>query len=562
MSPPKQAELLLPSLPIEKVHGALLGAAVGDALGWPQEYNARRVKEQQVTTESLTFQTWRRRCGGRFSPYEEYISAGEYSDDTQLLLATARSLLYGEQWAKYLSHYELPLWLLYERGGGGATKRAAASWHRNIPPWSEENAKEHARYYEAGGNGVAMRVLPHVLPRGQTESQLLRDVLRNGILTHGHPRALLSARVYAQAAWTIAHTPPPLAYGAVIEAVLDSQPQWERLPDRVEGAETSATHWLERADKHSAGGYLATWRMTVEELHRGLLMCRRALAEGALANDYTVLQSLGCFERSSNGSGVTAALAALYLFAAHAADPLVGLRTIAFASSADTDTLASMLGGLFGLSHGLEWIPDTLQHVQDHALIADVAAQLIQTNRQRAELPRGHWSQRDEHDVLARLEAESTHDLTLGVLGKAIVLGKRSLKALTKNLVVNEWQLRTAFGQTLYIKHLRKNAQQRVTPPGVTGAAHTQTSPALDDRESMPRHMVANLLNDFAHALPLRVSGEAALRVVARIVATPQPTEKVIQAMLADLVPDLSVEEQRLLTTVSVKHLAADGSPL
>jgi hypothetical protein len=224
--------------------------------------------------------------------------------------------------------------------------------------------------------------------------------------------------------------------------------------------------------------------------------------------------------------------------------------------------LASMLGGLFGLSHGLEWIPDTLQHVQDHALIADVAAQLIQTNRQRAELPRGHWSQRDEHDVLARLEAESTHDLTLGVLGKAIVLGKRSLKALTKNLVVNEWQLRTAFGQTLYIKHLRKNAQQRVTPPGVTGAAHTQTSPALDDRESMPRHMVANLLNDFAHALPLRVSGEAALRVVARIVATPQPTEKVIQAMLADLVPDLSVEEQRLLTTVSVKHLAADGSPL
>ena len=70
-----------------------------------------------------------------------------------------------------------------------------------------------------------------------------------------------------------------------------------------------------------------------------------------------------------------------YLFAAHAADPLVGLRTIAFASSADTDTLASMLGGLFGLSHGLEWIPDTLQHVQDYALIADVAAQLIQPNR-------------------------------------------------------------------------------------------------------------------------------------------------------------------------------------
>ncbi len=366
MSLPKQSELFLSSLPIEKVHGALLGAAVGDALGWPQEYNARRVKEHEVTPESLTFQTWRRRCGGRFYPYEEHISAGEYSDDTQLLLATARSLLYGEQWAKCLSHYELPLWLLYERGGGGATKRAAASWQRNVPPWSEENAKEHARYYEAGGNGVTMRVLPHVLLCGQGEAQLLRDVLRNGIITHGHPRALLSARVYAQAAWTIAHTPPPLAYGAVIEAVLDSQPQWECLPE----AETSATHWLEMADKHSAGGYLAAWHTTVEELHKGLLVCRRALTDGALANDYSVLQELGCFERASNGSGVTTTLATLYLFAAHAADPLIGLRTIAFAPSADTDTLASMLGGLFGLSHGLEWIPETLQRVQHYQRVA------------------------------------------------------------------------------------------------------------------------------------------------------------------------------------------------
>jgi hypothetical protein len=348
----------------------------------------------------------------------------------------------------------------------------------------------------------------------------------------------------------------------VIEAVLDSQPQWERLPDHVEGAETSATHWLERADKHSAGGYLATWRMTVEELHRGLLVCRRALAEGALANDYTVLQSLGCFERSSNGSGVTAALAALYLFAAHAADPLVGLRTIAFASSADTDTLASMLGGLFGLSHGLEWMPETLLRVQDHALIADVAAHLIQPSRHHVELSRGHWSQRDAQDVLARLEAENTHELTLGVLDKAIVLGKRSLKVLTKNLIVNEWQLRTALGQTLYIKHLRKNAPQRVTPLEVTGGAHTQTSPPLNGGESMSRRMVANLLNDLAHALPVRISGDAALRVAAKILTTPQPTEDTIYAMLTDLVPDLSVEEQRQLTIVSVKHLAGDRNVL
>jgi len=142
-----------------------------------------------------------------------------------------------------------------------------------------------------------------------------------------------------------------------------------------------------------------------------------------------------------------------------------------------------------------------------------------------------------------------------------MVLDKRSLKALTKNLLVNEWQLRTALGQTLYIKHLQK-AQQRDTTPEETGAARTQISPALDSGGSMSRHAVVNLLNDFAQALPARMSGEAALRVIAKIVATPQLTKNALHIMLKDLVPDLSVEERHLLTAVSVKHLAIDGSVL
>ena len=340
---------------------------------------------------------------------------------------------------------------------------------------------------------------------------------------------------------------------------LDSQPQWERLPEHGEGAEASATHWLERADKHATSGYLAAWRTTVEELHTGLLTCRRALGEGALANDTTVLKALGCFDPSFNGSGVTATLATLYLFAAHAADPLIGLRTIAFAPSADTDTLASMLGGLFGLNHGLAWIPEILQHVQDHALIAHMAAQLIQPSSQHIEVPRGHWSRHDADKVRAQLKAGSTRELTLGVLDKAIVLNQRFLKALSKTLSVNEWQLRTTPGQTLYIKHFRKSDHQRVTTPDATGVAQTQTAPPLDGIQSVSRQIVANLLNDFAHALPARMSGDAALRMVAKVIATPQATEKAIQAVLTELGPDLSVEEQRMLTTVSMKHLAGAG---
>lgn len=67
---------------------------------------------------------WNRRAGGKYWPHEEKILRGEYSDDTQLIIATARSLLRGRQWSNFFRQAELPAWLKYERGGGGATKRA------------------------------------------------------------------------------------------------------------------------------------------------------------------------------------------------------------------------------------------------------------------------------------------------------------------------------------------------------------------------------------------------------------------------------------------------------
>ena len=110
----------------EKALGAFLGAAVGDALGWPNEMPARRVRGSNGGDASLRtgFETWRRRSGGRFMPHEEVIRAGEYSDDTQLLLCSARSLLRGGAWLDHLVSKELPTWRLYQRGGGGATNRA------------------------------------------------------------------------------------------------------------------------------------------------------------------------------------------------------------------------------------------------------------------------------------------------------------------------------------------------------------------------------------------------------------------------------------------------------
>src|SRR5215211_5272005 len=120
-----------------RAEGAMLATAVGDALGWPQEDRSGRVGGRRAVEPRLEFSEWRRREGGRYAAHEEAIGAGEYSDDTQLVLALARALRAGDSWWERLTEVELPFWLFYERGGGAATKRAARSWANGKPPWTD-----------------------------------------------------------------------------------------------------------------------------------------------------------------------------------------------------------------------------------------------------------------------------------------------------------------------------------------------------------------------------------------------------------------------------------------
>jgi len=100
-----------------KFTGVILGAAFGDALGWPHESRARNLTASM--RGALHFVEWAKQSGGKFQPHKEWIPAGSYSDDTQLLIAIARSKLNALDWWNYFASVELPFWTLYERGGGG-----------------------------------------------------------------------------------------------------------------------------------------------------------------------------------------------------------------------------------------------------------------------------------------------------------------------------------------------------------------------------------------------------------------------------------------------------------
>ena len=61
----------------------------------------------------------------------------------------------------------------------------------------------------------------------------------------------------------------------------------------------------------------------------------------------------------------------------YAADPINGVIKAAFAIGSDTDTIASMTGGLLGCINGTEWLSSLKGGIQDAAYIEKAALQLL-----------------------------------------------------------------------------------------------------------------------------------------------------------------------------------------
>ena len=436
-----------PILPLAKAEGAFLALAAGDALGWPQEM-PRNVQGNSANTVShVEFEKWTRRSGGRFQPYEEVIHPGDYSDDTQLTLAVARSRTnHGSAWWKALTRVELPLWTLYERGGGGATKRAANAWTSGHPPWKSNNREGVRQYFDAGGNGVAMRVLPHALfLAGQANAaDLMHDVVLDGSATHGHPRALVGAIVYAYAAWLLVRRSSTLRFGELLDTLIDGAPEWRGFPK----SSRDGGSWFEAANEATGARYGAIWERTAWEMRELLEKARKGLQAGALADDHAVLKDLGCFGRAK-GAGTSSAAGAAYLAARHAAQPTQGILRAAFEKGADTDTLAAMAGGLMGCLCGVEWLPRSWLRVQDAEYLQRIASRIAMGPEGANQSPVNPVS--NPQSVLSDLPPMGACEVFLGGSIRVEATALPNPKPIAKSIAVRAWRFKTIDGQTMYV---------------------------------------------------------------------------------------------------------------
>ncbi len=461
------------TLKTSKGVGAMLGAAFGDALGWPNERIAKSNASEQTQGRLHDFKRWTRRSGGRFFPHEEIIEEGEYSDDTQLILALSRSLQKGEAWWEHFTQVELPFWSVYERGGGGATKRSVESWLDGVKPWSPNRKPQDVkRYYDAGGNGVAMRVLPHILRLGEIEfPKIATNIFLDGIATHGHPRALLGALTYGFALWAAFRKDSKLAYGELVEELVKNVDIWSALP----ATPGIPPEWKSQAEK-SLQDYMKLWGSAKAEVMEYLEACRAELSKGALSLDDDLLKKLQCFNSKISGAGTVAAIASVYLASRHAADPINGVVKAAFAIGSDTDTIASMTGGLLGCINGSDWLSPVKQGIQDAAYIEKNAFKLAS----------GYIDDKPTHEVVKKsllknwvddvVIAPDSSEVSLPDRRKAKVNRSRDYIGCSGKFKVEFRRFTTEDGQTIYLNKISKGDFGPITGnPKQANVSHQQS---------------------------------------------------------------------------------------
>ena len=365
---------------LDRAEGIFLASAAGDALGWPQELRGGHLGGKQARRSrrpAPRYDSWIRRGGSRFGGYySDRVEAGEYSDDTQLICALARSYLTGSEWLEWFVEVELPTWLLYQRGGGRAVLAAARSWSEHRPPWHATDTKRSSdqtrRYREAGGNGAAMRIAPHVLAT-ETREELLRNVLFDAATTHGHPRAHIGALIYAAALREAFNARETVEYGQLIRAAR------EGILSPSLATNLLGNFMLEERSRES---FEQEWESAAHETMMMLDFVEDAIHRSSMADDDFILEKLG-IAGPEGGSGTKTAVAAIYLASRGAARPLSGLLSAAFLEESDTDTIGAMVGGLLGAIHGTDWLKE-LQLVQDSDYLRKLARGLLKRESQFA----------------------------------------------------------------------------------------------------------------------------------------------------------------------------------
>jgi len=163
----------------DRASGALLGTFVGDALGMPFEGLLHTLIPEHVEM------------------VEARRGRGTYTDDTQMMIALAESLIsQGRVDAEHLAQAFLDAFDA-DRGYGSGTRRVFGLWRSGVPV-----ADAAGRVFDSRGsrgNGAAMRIAPIAVRFRDDPERLVVEAAASARVTHRHAVGVDGAVVQAAA---------------------------------------------------------------------------------------------------------------------------------------------------------------------------------------------------------------------------------------------------------------------------------------------------------------------------------------------------------------------------
>lgn len=175
----------------EKIKAVMLGHAVGDALGVPVEFCARKELDEKPVTDMMGFGSYP-------------VPAGSWSDDTSMALCALDSLKKGridyngimDNFVMWLSNDDYtPTGEAFDVGRTCLTA-IRRYCRKDAPPALECGLSEE----DSNGNGSLMRIHPFVLYAYGNDMPFEEwiNLIKNGsAITHAHERSRLGCLIYA-----------------------------------------------------------------------------------------------------------------------------------------------------------------------------------------------------------------------------------------------------------------------------------------------------------------------------------------------------------------------------
>ena len=426
-----------------RTRNSVLWAAYADALGFISELVTEKALKRRTKGAELDhLMTWTRRVGGR-GGVEIELPAGCWSDDTQLRTAVSRTIGCHGFDVEMFARIELPIWPSYALGGGRASKAAAASLGKPKAVWYANTFRGWA---DAGGNGAAMRVQPHVWASLDLDGGYMLDVITDSVCTHGHPRAIVGACFHAA---TLAHC---LRDGAV-----PGPTRWEEIAARlaeasslIEEHQPLGSTWVALWERETGKRLREAWQLTVDELHTAITQAANGTNDaGSTSEAYRGISArLGLMDKAQRGSGILTSVAAVALAAA-AVDPHDAAVVAANEIGTDTDTIGTMAGALLGAC-------DAAIEPPERPLDSDYL--LREADRLVAIAQGGPAASHSYPDILTWTAPQAQADALVQAEDRLAVEGLGEVTEMPGDMAWTSskdfaWQwVKTGFGQTLLIK--------------------------------------------------------------------------------------------------------------